>query len=180
MQLTKRSLMTLAASATLPVPALAAPSPRRKSIAPSERALIERSCERLMVEYCHLVDHGEAARIADLFTDDGVWTSSEGTSSGRDDLRKGFQARQDMAERMSRHVCTNALVDVLDRDTAHGVVYLTLYRHDGAPGRATSPTKPPAKIGEYRDEFKRTAAGWRFHRRELIVSFIGQEEKHAG
>jgi len=180
MRLSKRSLMALATSATLPVPALAAPSPRPLSTTPAERMQIERACERLMIEYCHLVDHGEAARLADLFTEDGVWTSSEGTSSGRDGLRKGFQARPDMAGRMSRHVCTNALIDVLDRNSAKGVVYLTLYRHDGVPGRATSPIQTPFKIGEYRDEFKRTAAGWKFHRRELVVSFIGQEEKRAG
>jgi ketosteroid isomerase-like protein len=171
MHLTKRSLMALTASAALPVPALATSSPRRKTVTPSEQALIERACERLMAQYCHLVDHGEAARVADLFTEDGVWASSEVTSSGREEIRKVFQARQDRADRMSRHVCTNALIDVVDRDTARGVVYLTLYRHDGAPGRATSPTQPPAMIGEYRDEFKRTTAGWRFHRREFVLSF---------
>lgn len=176
MQLTKRSLMALAASAALPANALAAPAPRLSSITPAERALIERACERLIIEYCHLVDHGKAAQQADLFTEDGVWTSGDRTSSGRDALRKGFQARQDMVERMSRHVCTNALIDVLDRNTAKGVVYLTLYRHDGMPGRATSPTQPPAMIGEYRDEFKRTAAGWRIHRRELVYFFVGPEE----
>ncbi|MDZ4762395.1 MAG: nuclear transport factor 2 family protein [Alphaproteobacteria bacterium] len=138
-----------------------------------EKLLIERACERLVVEYCHLTDHGEAARVADLFTEDGVWSSSENTMNGRDKLRKGFQRRQDIAARMSRHVCTNLLVDVIDEDTARGVVYLTLYRHDGEAGRATSPTQAPAMVGEYRDEFKRTPAGWRFHRREIVLSFIG-------
>lgn len=174
MQLTKRGLMALATYAALPVPALSAtPSPLASSISPDERALIERACERLMFEYTHLLDHGEAARVADLFTVDGVMKARDGTMSGRDSIRQGYQARQDIAARMSRHVCTNALIDVLDRDTARGTVYLTLYRHDGVPGRATSLTQPPTLLGEYRDEFRRTPLGWKFHRREIIVSFIG-------
>jgi hypothetical protein len=27
------------------------------------RLLAERACERLVTQYCHLVDHGEAARV---------------------------------------------------------------------------------------------------------------------
>ena len=138
-----------------------------------EKMLIERACERLVVEYCHLTDHGEAAQVADLFTEDGIWTSSENTMTGREKLRRGFQHRQDNAARMSRHVCTNLLIDVIDQDTARGVVYLTLYRHDGEPGRGTSPAQAPAMVGEYRDEFGRTPAGWRFCRREISLSFIG-------
>jgi hypothetical protein len=34
------------------------------------RLLDERACERLVIDYTHLVDFGEAARIADLFTED--------------------------------------------------------------------------------------------------------------
>ena len=33
----------------------------------------EAACERLIVEYTHLVDFGNAPGIADLFTSDGVW-----------------------------------------------------------------------------------------------------------
>lgn len=174
MQVTKRGLMALTASAALSVPALGTPPARRSSaISPEERALIERACERLMIEYTHLVDHGAAARVADLFTDDGVMKTPESASAGRDSIRQGFQARQDNTARMSRHVCTNALIEVVDRDTARGTVYLTLYRNDGEPGRAVSPTQSPTLLGEYRDEFRRTPQGWKFQRREIIISFVG-------
>jgi ketosteroid isomerase-like protein len=103
-----------------------------------ERLLIERACARLVTEYCHFVDHGEAAKIADQFTEDGVWTSPENTMSGRDAIRRGSQIRQDNVERMSRHICNNLLVDVIDENNAKGVVYLTLYRHDGKPERRVS------------------------------------------
>jgi hypothetical protein len=138
------------------------------------RLLIERACERLVTQYCHFVDHGEAERISELFTGDGVWSSPENTMTGRDAIRAGFAARQKNTKRMSRHVCSNLLIDVEDETTARGVVYLTLYRHDGEPGRRTSPSAVPAIVGEYRDTFVKTAEGWRFQRRDTVVSFVAQ------
>ncbi len=138
----------------------------------SERAEIERECERLVTLYCHYVDHGEAERIADLFTKDGVWRSPEVTLDGADELRRGFGARQVNTRRMSRHVCNNLLIDVIDSDHAKGCVYLTLYRYDGEEGRRTSPLEGPALVGEYRDRFVRTPDGWRIAERDIGVSFV--------
>ncbi len=138
----------------------------------SDRLEIERACERLVTAYCHHVDHGEASRVAELFTEDGVWASPEATMSGRDQLEKGFAQRQANEARMSRHVCNNFLCDVVDADHATGVVYLTLYRHDGEVGRRISPLEGPAMVGEYRDTFVRTSDGWRISRREIAVDFV--------
>lgn len=137
--------------------------------------LIERACERLVVEYCHLIDHGEGARVADLFAEDGVWSSFEQTMDGRAAVAEGFAKRQANKGRISRHVCCNLLVDVIDADRAQGVVYLTLYRDDGDPERKVSPSAVPSVVGEYRDEFVRTAAGWRFKRRNVAASFVRVE-----
>jgi uncharacterized protein (TIGR02246 family) len=136
------------------------------------RLFIERACERLVTQYCHFVDHGQAGRIAELFTEDGVWTSPENTMTGREAIAHGFARRQANAARMSRHICENTLITVDDADQARGVCYLTLYRHDGAVERTTSPSDVPAIVGEYRDAFARTATGWRFKRREIVVSFV--------
>lgn len=139
----------------------------------AERIEIEAACYRLVTAYCHLVDHGEAARIPDLFTDDGVWTAGPTTMSGRKELERGFQARQDDVGRASRHVCDNFLLHDVNADEARGTVYLTLYRHDGDPGRALSPLPGPFLVGEYRDVFVRTGAGWR---RSLEISFLRAED----
>jgi len=133
---------------------------------------IERACARLVTEYCHFVDHGEAERVADLFSEDGVWESPEVTMRGRDQVRKGFAMRQSDLKRMSRHVCNNLLIDVLDEDHAEGTVYLTLYRHDGEEGRRFSPLDQPELVGEYRDSFVRTDDGWRIARRRIEASFL--------
>lgn len=145
-----------------------------------DRMLIERACERLVIDYCHLTDHGQAAKVADLFAEDGVWTAGDSPMSGRDRILRGFQKRQDNSSRMSRHVCGTMQIEVIDADTARGCVYLTLYRHDGDPERKVSPLHGPAMVGEYRDEFTRTPDGWRFQRRELVIFFMASEAAHAG
>jgi hypothetical protein len=137
-----------------------------------DKLSIERACERLVTAYCHYVDHGEAARIAELFTENGVWAGPGSKMSGRAQLEAGFGQRQAQNERMSRHVCNNFLCDVEDENNATGVVYLTLYRHDGAEDRKLSPLEGPELVGEYRDRFVRTPDGWRIADRRIHVSFM--------
>ena len=144
-----------------------------------QRLLIERACARLVTEYCHFIDHGEAAKIAGQFTEDGVWASPGDARTGREAIAKSFERRQDNAARVSRHVCSNLLIGVIDENNATGVVYLTLFRHDGDPARRVSPSDVPNVIGEYRDSFVRIAEGWRFKRREVHVSFARVAAKQA-
>jgi hypothetical protein len=137
-----------------------------------QKMLIERACERLVTEYCHFVDHGEAAKIADQFAEDGVWAPGKIVFSGHAEVADWFSKREANTARISRHVCCNLLIDVIDENNATGVVYLTLYRQDGEVGRRSAPSDVPDIVGEYRDRFVRTANGWRFKRRELGASFV--------
>ena len=136
-----------------------------------ERSSIEKACERLVVVYTHYVDHGQASRIPELFTEEGKWSAPGIEMLGREQLQSGFAQREANRGRMSRHVCTNFLCEVEDAEHASGVVYLTLYRHDGAADRRTSPLEAPVLVGEYRDRFVRTPEGWRMASRQLEVSF---------
>jgi hypothetical protein len=139
-----------------------------------ERLLAERACERLIVDYCRFVDFGEASRIAELFTEDGTWTSAEIEMRGRDDIRARFLDRQAVARRVSRHLCTNVAIDVLSEDEATGLCYLVNYRHDRQEGDS-SPVVPadlPKFVGEYHDRFRRTEGGWRFAERRFDLAFL--------
>lgn len=138
----------------------------------SERAAIERECERLVVAYTHHVDFGEAGRVAELFTPDGVWESSDLRLEGQEQIRERFSRRQDSSKRVSRHVCSNLAVQPVNESQAEGVVYLTLYRDDGDPDQLPRPLAGPYLVGHYRDRFVRTNAGWRFAFRRVDVAFI--------
>ncbi|MDE0942413.1 MAG: nuclear transport factor 2 family protein [Alphaproteobacteria bacterium] len=139
-----------------------------------EDLLMEREIERLIAKYCHFIDHGEAARAVDLFTEDAVWDWRHGNIilTGHAGLLKGFTHRQKNARRISRHISYNSLIERTGSDTATGVVYFTLYRHDGEEGRSFSPLdEAEVMIGEYRDIYHKTQEGWRIHRRDIAVSF---------
>ncbi len=137
-----------------------------------EEMEIERACHKLVTAYCHYVDHGRASKIADLFTHDGIWASSENEMNGRDEIKAGFLNRESNKGRMSRHICNNFVLHQISETQASGCTYLTLYRHDGDPDRQFSPLDGPTMVGEYRDEFALTAEGWRIKRREAHVDFI--------
>jgi hypothetical protein len=146
----------------------------RMSMDPLARLLAERACERLMTDYTRFVDFGEAARIADLFSADGVWEADGVRMDGRDAIRAGFSARQGVGRRTSRHVITNVAVDVVGPEEATALSYLVNYRHDSRSGTAErpAPVDHPKFVGEYHDRFVRTADGWRFARRRCDLAFV--------
>ena len=59
-----------------------------------EQMLIERACTRLSVDYGRLVDFGQAAKVADLFTEDAVLELSAGRFEGIEAIRAFFEKRQ--------------------------------------------------------------------------------------
>jgi hypothetical protein len=126
-----------------------------------ERLLIERDCTRLSVDYGRLVDFGQAARVADLFTEDGICELSAGRFEGIEAVRAFFEKRQAQADVVSRHVMTNIAVDVHDAEHASGLVYLTFYRVAGHTGDGPAPLGPPSYVGSYTDTYQRTPPGWR-------------------
>lgn len=143
----------------------------------ADRDAIDRECSRLVVAYSHFIDFGEAARVAELFAADGVWESIENTMRGQEEIRRGFGERQRNATRASRHVCTNLAVDVIDADTAEGLVYFTLFRHDGDTGGRPAPLNGPLMVGQYRDRFVRTADGWRIAHRKAEAAFVRRRDR---
>jgi len=139
-----------------------------------ERMMIERACERLINQYCLFVDFGEASRIAELFTEDGLWTNGSIRMEGRAGIHRAFSHREGVTRRTSRHLCTNVVIDVQDDDHATGVCYLVNYRYDSRSGEAEvpAPADAPKFVGEYRDTFVRTPEGWRFATRHCDITFL--------
>ncbi|NWG22988.1 MAG: nuclear transport factor 2 family protein [Pseudorhodoplanes sp.] len=136
-------------------------------IAPEVRLAIE----ALVAEHAWLIDHGEAGRIADLFTDDGRLIGLGPDMVGREAIKAWGLARAAMTERTSRHVCTNLrLVDRGD-GTVEGHAILTVYRHDG-----TQPGHPlPFAVADYADVYRLGDDGhWRFGERKLATVFVAR------
>jgi uncharacterized protein (TIGR02246 family) len=147
------------------------------------RLVAERACERLIYQYARFVDSGEAARIADLFSADGVWTAADGRSmDGQDQIRAAFSARQALTRRLSRHVITNVLIDVHNDTEATGTAYLVNYRHDGAGDTVEKPgpARHPKFVGDYHLEFRCVDGEWRIARLRFDLLFLRRSESSAG
>ena len=138
-----------------------------------QRLVDERACEKLISEYCHLVDFGNASAIAQLFILEGQWSGPGVDMVGQSEIEAGFSARQAVTRRQSRHLCTNVSIDV-EGDEARGLCYLLNFRHDSQSGTAETPAPAglPNYVGEYHDQFVRTDQGWRFASRRFDLAFL--------
>ena len=138
-----------------------------------EELLAERACARLLHDYCRFVDFGEASRLAELFTDDGVWEADDLVLSGRDAIREHFLRRERVVRRVSRHLCTNVDIRLVADDEASGLTYFANFRHDREEGDLSLPVPMavPKYLGEYRDRFRLTPDGWRFEHHHVDVAF---------
>ena len=145
-------------------------------LAPMDRLVAERACERLIVEFVHKLDLGNPSEVADLFTDDGVWEWAEGDRriQGRDALRAYFAGRP--ADRLSRRICTNILVTVTSETTATATTYFTTYRVDGYT-EGFVPPRAPTQVGHYEDTFLKADGLWLLSSRSLFLAFAGPTEQ---
>ena len=141
-----------------------------------DRLLAERACERLVIEFVRRLDLGEPAAVADLFTEDGVWEWALDSRriEGRDALRDYFGSRP--ADRLSRRLSTNILVDVLSDSEAVATSYFATWRVDGYAGGMLPPMLP-ANLGHYEDRFAKVDGCWLLTRRSLFLPFGGPTAK---
>lgn len=118
--------------------------------------------EALSVEWAWLLDHGRPHDIAGLLADEAV-LNLFGEDWGPDDFRAWADQRAARPGRKTHHQITNVRVRPASEDRATGHASLVL--------RATeAEQKEPSVqfVGEYRDEYVRTAGGWRVARRALV------------
>jgi uncharacterized protein (TIGR02246 family) len=143
------------------------------------RLLAERACEQLIYSYARFVDSGEAGRVADLFTEDGVWTGANGQSlNGQGQVRAAFQGRQALTRRLSRHVMTNVQIDLHSETEATGIAYLINFRHDG-PGDTVEkpgPARHPKFVGDYHLTFRRVDGRWRIATLRFDLLFLRRSD----
>jgi SnoaL-like domain len=140
------------------------------SLDPVDRLLAVADCTALMHEYGYRFDHGNGVGVADLFVDDGEWISPAVSCRGRDELIAFFTLRDQMTERLTRHVVTNITVTVHSADEATARSIAIEYRGNRGPDGMTTDTVP-ALVGDYEDEFVRVDGVWKFRRRLVILDF---------
>jgi hypothetical protein len=135
---------------------------------------IELACTKLINQFAVFNDAGRHNDLADLFTDEGQYarpTDPENYVQGRAAILAAFTGRP--ADKLTRHLITNIVVDVIGPTSASGLCYVTLYA--GSTGKPAEKhayqANPSQLIGEYHDMFVLTPAGWKFSKRQGRLIF---------
>lgn len=142
-----------------------------------ERLAIQQECAQLIARFAERNDARDPDAVADMFVEDGIFarpTAPDAPVYGREAIRAQFRARP--ANKLTRHVCANTVVDVESATQATAVSTILLYTATLADG-AELPVKADAKqlIGAYHDRIVRDRDGvWRFkERRGSLTMNVG-------
>ena len=126
-----------------------------------EALLIERACERLIVDSARFNDARQWAALAGLYTRTGVVVRPNGQRlEGREAIEAAYAAGP--PDRVTCHLCTNLRVDVDGPDDAHATTTVMVVAEGSS------------RIGEFVDRFERTHEGWKIaERRTAFMSGFG-------
>jgi len=127
-------------------------------LTPEDRQAIE----ALSVEWAWRLDHARWREVLELMTEDAV-INLFGVDMSPADFGAWADERATRPERRTQHQVTNLRMRAVAERSASGHASLVLRAVD-------ADRREPAVefVGEYRDEYRRTADGWRIYRRRLV------------
>ena len=129
----------------------------------SDALLIERVCERLVIDSARFNDEREWAALAGLYAPDGAVVRPNGQRlEGRAAIEAAYAAGS--PDRVTRHLCTNLRVDVDGPDAAHGTTTVLI-----VAGTRADDSDVTYRVGEFADRFERTNEGWKIAERRASL-----------
>lgn len=142
-----------------------------------DRMLIEHECRKLMILYCHHLDHSSPEGFAGIYTEDAMYKPAALPEPihGRPAILEWAEAYP--KDRLGRHLSMNQLVEVVDQDHATGRSYAVVFREPNPRDGVLSARVTPRSVVEYFDEFRRTPQGWRIASRYYQVQFMEESEE---
>jgi ketosteroid isomerase-like protein len=122
----------------------------------------EEAIRNLIGLHSQLTDDGDYERRVELYTEDGVFTMGDATSTGREELSAAFAATS-APERRGKHITANTVMDI-DGDSASVQTdfFFLLPSADGLK---------PLAAGRYFDTFVKVGGHWLY--RERRITFLG-------
>jgi hypothetical protein len=130
----------------------------------NQRLLIERACERLVLQFAQYNDYKDHDALEALFTEDCEFARPLDPTHpyyGRAAVAGIFRNRKPI---MTQHVMTNILIEVVSEDEARGRSYVTMVSNPD-PDRGTPKEGGGIFFGAFDDVFVRTTDGWKFKSR---------------
>jgi SnoaL-like domain len=146
------------------------------SLTALERLQIERDCERIVHAYSRALDLGDMSTAADFFAENGSLArpmAPDAVITGRETIRAALLTRPKTL--LTKHLATNVMIEVVSRDEARGLSYLTMI--STTPGDAAPPfvSAGPLYFGEFKDRFVRERGEWKIleRRGSIQMKFFG-------
>jgi SnoaL-like domain len=142
-----------------------------------ERIEIERACERLTQAYVRALDLGDMNAAADCFAENGSMARPMNPGQvirGREAVRASLLTRPQSL--LTKHLATNAMIDVESQDAASGISYLTMVATTPPEGAAPPfNSSGPIYFGEMQDRFVLENGVWKFleRRGSIQIKFAG-------
>jgi ketosteroid isomerase-like protein len=133
------------------------------------RQSIVAACQETILRVAAAADAGDASALAALFTVDAVLERPNAAPiHGSEAIRQVYASRS--PERLTRHLVTNTLVDVIAPGESHATSLVLLW--SGSMKDTAGPQGRPAvgrqMVGEFRDVLLATNEGWRIARRQAL------------
>lgn len=132
-------------------------------------ASIQISCAQLVARYGHLADQRAHQAFAELFAPDGEWIRPGMHMRGREAIFWFMESRP--SDALTRHVTGGIHIEVLSRNTAHGLSYTTVYRHTHFSGTLPVRLIQPEMVVDYADQYVLIGDRWHIARRHTTVVF---------
>ena len=125
-----------------------------------ERA-IEWDCQKILRQYYDHLDHRRYEDAVSLFTKDVTWNIAGFELKGREEILESLHGA--LGNDTIRHVLTNVVVDVIDKDNAESWSYNSIYY--SREGRIEDRDGPlrfdgPHRFGESAAIFRRVDGEW--------------------
>lgn len=122
--------------------------------------------EQLVAECMWRLDHGQADRLWELYTEDGTSHGPMGTMTGREEIRAWGAKRVEMPGSVGRHHLSGIHVAWIDGELTGCIQYST-YRD--------SSENPliPASVGEFNEVYRLVDGEWLFQSRKITPLFGG-------
>jgi hypothetical protein len=131
---------------------------------------VEWDCSQVLTRFFNYFDQWRYADMVELFAADGVWHRQGKALHGRAAILAALSARS--TTQRVRHVVTNLQIDVVSRDAASSLLYVTAYMYDsGERQSAPAKVRAPYLVLTAPGRLVRTEDGWRIACLEMIREF---------
>jgi ketosteroid isomerase-like protein len=134
---------------------------------------IRLALQDLNTAFTHNLDHGNLDELADLFTEDALYTHAKRRSEGREEIRKLFVARAGEGVRTVRHLATGLRLEVDSETAARGSSVCLTFAYDGPP---PAPQATPHLVADFEDVYRLCDDGrWRIAVRHIHRIFVAPD-----